>query len=289
MLIRLIELIRLIKSKLNQLNKLNQPNQPTMKIETKAIRGQLKRTHYREHSQPVFLTSSFTFPDAETMANTFAGEGEGIIYSRYNNPNVDEFIGKVCALEGAEAGFATASGMAAMFASMAAFLEAGDHVIAGRAVFGSTHQILTNILSKWGITHTYVEPENVNSWENAVQSNTKMVVLETPSNPSLKLIDLEKAGKFAQKHNLLLVVDNCFATPYIQRPIAYGADLVVHSGTKWMDGQGRILAGIIVGKSELIEHVTSFCRHTGPALFAFSCVDAFKEFRNLACALGTAL
>ena len=168
-------------------------------LETKAIRGQAERTHNREHSVPMYLTSSFVFPSAEEMRDTFTGQQKGIIYSRYSNPNTDEFIGKVCQMEDAEDGFATASGMSAVFASMAAFLETGDHIIASRAVFGSTHQVLTQILAKWGIKHTYVDPSNVSTWDAAVQENTKMLVLESPSNPGLTLVDLEAAGAFAQK------------------------------------------------------------------------------------------
>lgn len=251
-------------------------------FETNAIRDQMQRTHYREHSQPMFLTSSFTFPSAEQMAATFAGEAEGIIYSRYNNPNVDELIHKVCQMEGAEAGFATASGMAAVFASMAAFLETGDHVVASRAVFGSTHQILTNILSKWGITHTYVDAADIDNWENAIRPNTKMLVVETPSNPGLQIIDLAKAGQLAKKHHLILNVDNCFATPYLQRPIEYDAGLSVHSATKWMDGQGRVLGGLVVGKQTLIDKVIAFCRHTGPAMSPFHAWLMSKSLETLA-------
>lgn len=250
--------------------------------ETKAIREQAARSQHREHSVPLYLTSSFVFPSAEEMRDTFAGEREGIIYSRYSNPNTDELIAKVCTLEGTEDGFATASGMAAVFASMAAFLESGDHVIASRAVFGSTHQILTQILSKWGITHTYVEPEDVESWEQAVQPNSKMLVLESPSNPGLALVDLEAAGAFARRHELIFNIDNCFATPYLQQPAKYGADLVVHSATKWMDGQGRVLAGIVAGKAELIEKVRFFCRHTGPALAPFNAWVISKSLETLA-------
>ncbi len=250
-------------------------------FETKAIRQQTERTQYREHSTPLFLTSSFTFPDGETMRDTFAGQEEGLIYSRYSNPNTDEFIHKVCSMEGAEAGFATASGMAAVFASMAAFLKSGDHVISSRAVFGSTHQILTQILNRWGVTHTYVDPERVDTWDGAVQENTKMLVVESPSNPGLTLVDLEKAGQFAQKHELIFNIDNCFASPYLQQPIKYGADLVVHSGTKWMDGQGRILGGIIVGEQRLIDKVTFFCRHTGPAMAPFNAWVLSKSLETL--------
>jgi O-succinylhomoserine sulfhydrylase len=251
------------------------------KFATNAIRSQTKRSQYREHSVPLYLTSSFVFPSAENMSDTFEGKEKGIIYSRYSNPNTDEFIQKVCEMEGAEAGFATATGMAAVFASMAAFLVSGDHVIASRAVFGSTHQILTNFLSNWGITFTYVDPTDVDSWEKSIQPNTKMMVLETPSNPGLTLVNLKKAGKLAKKHNLLLNVDNCFATPYIQNPVEYGADLVVHSATKFMDGQGRVLGGIVVGKQELIDKVMTFCRHTGPAMSPFNAWVLSKSLETL--------
>lgn len=248
---------------------------------TLAIRNQKTRSQYREHSVPLYLTSSFVFPDAENMADTFSGKEEGIIYSRYSNPNTDEFIQKVCEMEGAEAGFATATGMAAVFASMAAFLVSGDHVIASRAVFGSTHQILTSFLANWGITFTYVEPTDVDSWEKSIQKNTKMIVLETPSNPGLTLVNLKKAGKLAKKHNLILNVDNCFATPYIQNPMEYGADLVVHSATKFMDGQGRVLGGIVVGKPDLIDKIVFFCRHTGPAMSPFNAWVLSKSLETL--------
>ncbi len=252
------------------------------RFETQAIRGQMERTAYREHSSPMFLTSSFTFPTAELMADTFAGEAEGIIYSRYSNPNTDELIQKVCAMEGAEDGFATASGMAAVFASMMAFLKAGDHLLASRALFGSTHQILTQLFPRWGITHTYVDPQDIGKWEQHLQANTRMIVLETPSNPGLALIGLEEAGALARKHGLILNVDNCFATPYLQQPLKYGAHLSVHSGTKWMDGQGRVLGGLIVGDAELIEAARFFCRHTGPAMSPFNAWLLSKSLETLA-------
>ncbi|MBK8042905.1 MAG: aminotransferase class I/II-fold pyridoxal phosphate-dependent enzyme [Haliscomenobacter sp.] len=251
-------------------------------FETNAIRGQMERTGYNEHSAPVFMSSSFTFESAERMAAAFAGEEEGLIYSRYNNPNTDELVAKVCALEGAEDGVATASGMAAVFSSMAAHLKAGDHVLASRAVFGSTHQILTQLLPRWGITHTYVAPEDIDTWERHIQPNTRMLVLESPSNPGLTLIDLEKAAALSRKHGLIFNIDNCFATPYLQRPLDWGADLVVHSATKWMDGQGRALAGLIVGSKELIEPVRFFTRHTGPALSPFNAWLLSKSLETLA-------
>ena len=251
-------------------------------FETNAIRGQMERTGYNEHSAPVFMSSSFTFESAERMAATFAGEEEGLIYSRYNNPNTDELVAKVCALEGAEDGVATASGMAAVFSSMAAHLKAGDHVLASRAVFGSTHQILTQLLPRWGITHTYVAPEDIDTWERHIQPNTRMLVLESPSNPGLTLIDLEKAAALSRKHGLIFNIDNCFATPYLQRPLDWGADLVVHSATKWIDGQGRALAGLILGSKELIEPIRFFTRHTGPALSPFNAWLLSKSLETLA-------
>jgi O-succinylhomoserine sulfhydrylase len=250
-------------------------------FETNAIRGQMKRTEQREHSAPLFLTSSFVFPGPEQMELAFQGAADDNIYSRYSNPNTDELIQKVCAMEGAEDGFALASGMSAVFASMAAFLKAGDHVLASRAVFGSTHQILTGLLPRWGITHTYVDPLDVDSWAAHLQPSTRMLVLETPSNPGLQLIDLEAAGAFAQAHGLILNVDNCFATPYLQQPGQYGAGLIVHSATKWMDGQGRVLGGIVVGKADLIEELRFFCRHTGPAMSPFNAWVLSKSLETL--------
>ena len=250
-------------------------------FETNAIRGQMKRTEQREHSAPLFLTSSFVFPDPQQMELAFQGGADDNIYSRYSNPNTDELIRKVCAMEGAEDGFALASGMSAVFASIAAFLRAGDHVIASRAVFGSTHQILTGLLPRWGITYSYVDPLDVDSWEEHLTPNTKMLIIETPSNPGLQLIDLEAAGRFAKANDLIFNVDNCFATPYLQQPGKYGADLIVHSATKWMDGQGRVLGGLVVGKADLIEEVRFFCRHTGPAMSPFNAWVLSKSLETL--------
>ncbi|MDP5089804.1 MAG: PLP-dependent transferase [Saprospiraceae bacterium] len=251
-------------------------------FESIAIREQMERTAYREHSTPLFLTSSFTFPSPELMADTFQGEGDGLIYSRYNNPNTDEFINKVCLLEGVEDGFATASGMSAVFASIAPFVSQGDHILASRALFGSTLQILGQILSKWGVTFTLTDPANPMDWEEKVQPNTRMFLLESPSNPGLALVDLTAAGAFCKKNNILFNIDNCFATPYLQNPAKFGADLIVHSATKWMDGQGRVLGGIVVGNSELIEKVRFFCRHTGPAIPTFNDWILSKSLETLA-------
>ena len=257
-------------------------NEKMKKFETKAIRTQTERSQNQEHSVPTYFTSSFMFDNAEHMRAAFAGEAESNIYSRYSNPNTNELIEKVCLLEGAEAGFTTASGMSAVFNSIIPFLRTGDHVLASRAVFGSTHQILTQLLPRWNISHTYLDPTDTSNWDDAVQANTKMLILETPSNPGLALIDLEKAGKFAKKHNLILNVDNCFATPYLQCPIQYGADIVVHSGTKWMDGQGRVLGGILVGRADLMEEIQPFIRHSGPAMSPFNAWIISKSLETLA-------
>lgn len=248
---------------------------------TQAIREQMERTPYREHAAPLFLTSSFVFDTAEQMAATFAGEQAGIIYSRYNNPNVDELIAKVCSMEGCEAGFATSSGMAAVFASMAALVRQGDHILATRAVFGSTHQLLTDILPRWGVTATYIDPADTSHWEAALQANTRLLLVETPSNPGLSLVDMAAAGDFARRHQLVFMVDNCFATPYLQRPADFGADLVIHSATKWMDGQGRVLGGLIVGKPTYMEQIIFFCRHTGPAMSPFNAWLLSKSLETL--------
>ncbi|RDV16182.1 O-succinylhomoserine sulfhydrylase [Pontibacter diazotrophicus] len=250
-------------------------------IETKAIRLQAKRSHNREHSVPLYLTSSFTYESAEQARAVFADEEPGNIYSRFSNPNVDELVEKMCYLEKAEDGFAFATGMSAVFTSMASLLSAGDHVLAGRAVFGSTHQLLTSILPRWGITHSYADANKPEDWEALITPQTKMILVETPSNPGLELIDLEFLGELKRKHNLLLVVDNCFATPILQTPIDFGADLVVHSATKYIDGQGRVLGGMVVGKAELIKEIRFFSRHTGPALSPFNAWVLSKSLETL--------
>lgn len=239
-------------------------------FETNAIRTQITRSGEREHSAPIYATSSFVFDDAEHARALFSNEQEGNIYSRYSNPNNDEFVQKMCLLEGTEDGIALASGMAAMFLSMASFLKAGDHVLACRSLFGSTHQIITQVFPRWGISYTYVDIDKTESWEAAIQDNTKILFIETPSNPALDIIDLEWAGKLAKKHDLLYVVDNCFATPYLQTPAKFGADVVTHSATKFIDGQGRTIGGIVLGSKAAIEEVRFMARHTGPAMSPFN-------------------
>jgi O-succinylhomoserine sulfhydrylase len=251
-------------------------------FETNAVRTQTERSQHREHSTPIFATSSFVFEDAEQGRALFAGEYDGNIYTRFSNPNNDEFIQKLCLLEKTEDGMPMASGMAAMFVSMAAFLRSGDHLLASRSVFGSTHQIITQILPRWGIMHSYVDIKKPEDWESHIRPNTKMIFVETPSNPSLDLVDLEWLGKLAEKHGLLLNVDNCFATPYLQTPTDFGAHIVTHSATKFIDGQGRVIAGAVLGKSDLIDEVRFFARHTGPALSPFNSWVLSKSLETLA-------
>jgi O-succinylhomoserine sulfhydrylase len=248
---------------------------------TQAIRIQTPRSEQQEHSTPLYITSSFTFDEAEAMRAAFADETDDNIYSRFSNPNVDEFIAKMCALEGAEAGFATSTGMSAIFSSMFALLKQGDHIICCSSVFGSTFTMVTKYLPKYGITSTLVPVGDNTAWEAAVQPNTKMVYLETPTNPQLEVIDLEWVGKFSKKHNIILNVDNCFATPLLQRPIDFGADLVVHSATKWIDGQGRVLGGVIVGRADLIKDIYLFCRNTGPSMSPFNAWVLSKSLETL--------
>lgn len=251
------------------------------KKETRSIRIQAKRSQNREHSVPLYLTSSFLFEDTEQGRALFAEEIEGNVYSRFSNPNTTEFVEKMCALENAEAGVAFATGMAAVFSGFAALLKSGDHIIASRSLFTSTHQLLTKILPKWGITHTYVDADKPEEWEKAVNENSRMIFVETPSNPGLEIIDLEFLGNLKSKHNLILNVDNCFATPALQTPADFGADLITHSATKFIDGQGRVLGGVVVGKLELILEMTFFARQTGPALSPFNAWILSKSLETL--------
>lgn len=251
-------------------------------FETKAIRLQTERSQYREHATPIYYTSSFIFEDTEQGKRLFDGSEDGNVYSRYSNPTVSEFETKMAALEKGEAAIATATGMSAIFSTLATLLNQGDHIISSRSVFGSTHQILTNILPRWGITHTYVDFDDTDNWGKEVKSNTKILFLETPSNPALDLIDLCWAAEFAKQHNLLLVVDNVFCTPYLQNPIAMGTDIVLHSATKYIDGQGRALGGVVISNNEIIEKLTFFLRHSGPSLSPMNAWIFTKGLETLA-------
>ena len=227
------------------------------------------------------MTSSFTFENAEQARAMFAKEESGFIYTRYDNPNVDEFVLKMCELEGAEDGVPVASGMSAVFTALAGLLQQGDHVLACRSVFGSTHQLLTQVLPKWGISHTYADIHRPEEWASLVQPNTKMCVVETPSNPALDLIDLEWLGNFCQERDIILLVDNVFATPVLQNPLRFGANLVMHSTTKFIDGQGRGIGGILVGDQKYIDDIRFFARHSGPALSPFNAWMFSKSLETL--------
>src|SRR6056297_18649 len=253
-----------------------------MEFETNAIRNQLNRTEHLEHSVPMYLTSSFVFEDSEDMRASFAEEKERNVYSRYSNPNSSEFIDKVSQMEGAAAGFAFSSGMAAVFSTLAALLDSGDHMISARSIFGSTHSLLNNFFPKWNIDHSYFKIDDLDGVEAFITPKTKLTYAETPTNPGVDVLDMEVLGNIAKKHNLILVIDNCFASPYLQQPIKFGADLVIHSGTKLMDGQGRVLAGITVGSAELIDKIYRFSRITGPALSPFNAWVLSKSLETLA-------
>ena len=253
-----------------------------MRPETIAIRTQTERTGEKEHSTPLFLTSSFVYDSAEDMAAAFSDDTLDVnIYSRFSNPTVDEFIKKVCLLEGAEDGIATGTGMASVFSTFMTFLSAGDHIVSASAVFGSTHTILTKYMPKWGIEFSYFNMNEPQSIEALIKSNTKMLYVETPSNPGLEIIDLKYVADICKKHNILFVVDNCFATPAVQQPLSFGADLVIHSATKFMDGQGRVLGGVVVGNKELIKQLYLFVRNTGPSLSPFNAWVLSKSLETL--------
>jgi O-succinylhomoserine sulfhydrylase len=252
------------------------------KFETNAIRNQMERSQYLEHSTPLHLTSSFVFEDAEDMRASFAEEKERNIYSRFSNPNTSEFVQKVAQMEGAEEGVSFATGMGAVFATFAAFLNAGDHIVSARALFGSTHTLFTKYLPKWEISTSYFPVDDLSLVEDLIQPNTKCIYVESPTNPGVDILDLEAIGKIAKKHKLLFIVDNCFATPYLQQPLKYGADLVIHSATKLMDGQGRVLGGVTVGSKELIRELFLFARNTGASLSPFNAWVLSKSLETLA-------
>jgi O-succinylhomoserine sulfhydrylase len=249
--------------------------------ETLAIRIQNERSQEAEHSVPLYLTSSYVFEDAEQMRAAFSDEIEANIYSRYSNPNVDELLEKVARLENGEAAWATATGMAAVFTTFAALLQSGDHIVSSKSVFGSTHQLFVNILPKWGIKTTYVDAIDYEAYEREIKPETKIVYIETPSNPGLDIIDIKRLAGICKSKNVLLVVDNCFATPVLQQPLKLGADITIHSATKYMDGQGRVLGGLIVSTKEMIAKIQAFARHSGPALSPFNAWILSKSLETL--------
>ena len=250
-------------------------------FETEAIRTQIERSQFLEHSNPLYLTSSYVFEDAEDMRASFAEEKKRNVYSRYSNPNTTEFIEKVCKMEGAEGGYAFASGMSAVFSTFAALLDSGDHIVSLQNIFGSTQVLFNTVLPKWNISTDYFNINELEKVESLINSNTKVIYAESPTNPAVDILDIEFLGDIARKHNILLIIDNCFATPYLQQPINFGADLVIHSATKLMDGQGRVLGGVTVGRSELIEKITFFARNSGPALSPFNAWVLSKSLETL--------
>lgn len=250
-------------------------------IESKVIRQRIAKTKENEHSSPIFMTSSFEYDSAEDMQLAFS-EGDTNIYSRYTNPNFNEFIDRLCIYENAEAGHATASGMSAVFSSFMTFLQAGDHLLSCSSIFGSTYGLINNWLPKYGMETTFLDVNQVDSWESAVKQNTKMLYIETPTNPGLGIIDIQQVANWCKAKNILLVVDNCFATPYLQQPLNLGADLSIHSATKFIDGQGRGVGGAVLGRKDLIEEIIQFCRTTGPALSPFNAWMFSKSLETLA-------
>jgi O-succinylhomoserine sulfhydrylase len=251
-------------------------------LSTKGVRAGTLRSEFQEHSEALFLTSSFVFDNAQQAATRFAGSEEGMVYSRYTNPTVAMFQTRLAALEGAETCVATASGMAAILATAMVHLKAGDHVVCSNAVFGATIQLFTNILGRFGIETTFVSPTRVEEWQKAVKKNTRLFFLETPSNPLTEISDIEKLSKVARSAGALLAVDNVFCTPILQRPLELGADLVIHSATKYLDGQGRVLGGAICGsRAQVGDPLTAYLRTAGPALSPFNAWVLLKGLETL--------
>lgn len=267
---------------LSKSEKLETMNEQEYGFETQAIRTQLERTQFAEHSVPLYLTSSFVFEDAEDMRASFAEEKDRNIYSRFSNPNTTEFVEKICKMEGADAGYAFATGMAAVYSTFAALLNSGDHIVSAGSVFGSTHALFTKYYPKWNIETSYFNVNEPETIEQFIKPNTKILYAESPTNPAVDILDLQVLGAIAKKHNLILIIDNCFATPYIQNPIKFGAHLVIHSATKLIDGQGRVLGGITVGREDLIREIYLFSRNTGPSLSPFNAWILSKSLETLA-------
>ena len=252
-----------------------------LQFDTKAIREGYRTTQEQEHSEAVFLTSSFVFDSAEQAASRFSKEEPGNIYARFTNPTVDAFERKLAALEGGEACCSTASGMAAIFATIMSLLKSGDHIVASRNMFGSSIVLLNTIVAKFNISISYVDLSNLTQWESSIQSQTKLLLLETPSNPLGEVVDLKALSAIAKAKNVLLAVDNAILSPALQNPISLGADIVIHSATKYIDGQGRCLAGAVVANKDIIEQVQSFTRTTGPSLSAFNAWIVLKGLDTL--------
>ncbi len=256
-------------------------NEQDYQPETLAVRSGTLRSQFGEHSEGLFLTSSFVFESAAQAAARFIGEEPGNIYARFTNPTVTMFEERLAALEGAEQCVATASGMSAILACVMGVLKAGDHVVASRSLFGATVNLFNNIIKKFGVETTYVSATDVSEWQAAVQPNTRMFFLETPSNPLTEISDIAAISAVAKSCGALLVVDNCFCTPILQRPLALGADIVIHSATKYIDGQGRVLGGAVLGSRKHLEGVYGFLRTAGPTMSAFNAWIFLKGLETL--------
>lgn len=250
-------------------------------LDTLAIRVGHDRTHEGEHAEPLFMTSSYVFDNAEQAAARFSGDEEGNVYSRYTNPTVRAFEQRIAALEGGEQAVATSSGMAAILSTCMALLSSGDHVVCSRSVFGTTNVVFNKYLAKFGVEITFVSPTDLLAWTAAIQDNTRLLFLETPSNPICEVVDIAAVADIAHKNDALLVVDNCFCTPALQKPLGFGADIIIHSATKYLDGQGRCLGGVAVGRSELMAEVLGFIRSAGPTMSPFNAWVFLKGLETL--------
>ena len=249
-------------------------------FKTKSVREGQKSSNEQEHSAAIFLTSSFRFDSAEQAAERF-DSNQGNVYSRFTNPTVESFQNKLAALEGAEKCQATASGMSAIFATIMTILKPGEHMVASRCMFGTTIVLLNSIIEKFGIHVTFVDLPDLEGWEKSIQKNTKLFLLETPSNPLGEVVDIKKLSAISKKNGIVLAVDNCVMSPALQRPLTLGADLVIHSATKYIDGQGRCLAGAVAGKASIVDEIASFNRSTGPTLSPFNAWVVFKALETL--------
>lgn len=263
------------------MNQFDEENFSELGIDTLAVRAGQVRSAEGEHSEALFLTSSYVFGSAQEAADRFSGAQPGNVYSRYTNPTVRMFEERIAALEGAEAAVATASGMAAILSTCIALLQSGDHILCSRSVFGTTTVLLTKYLAKFGVSTTFVSPTDYAAWESGFTSKTKLVFVETPSNPLSDIIDIQRLADITHKHNALLVVDNCFCTPALQRPLNFGADLIVHSATKYIDGQGRCLGGVVAGPKKYVDEVLGFIRSAGPSLSPFNAWVFLKGLETL--------
>ncbi len=250
-------------------------------FDTLAVRAGYLQSNFQENSEALFLTSSFTYKNAAEAARRFANEEPGYIYSRFTNPTVTMFQDRLAALEGTEAGIATATGMAAISSAVMGLLKQGDHIVSSHSVFGTVVPLLNQICKRFGIDTTWVDPTNLDQWRAAVRPNTRMLFCETPSNPLAEICNIAALADIAKKANAWLAVDNCLLTPALQRPIEFGADLIIHSATKYIDGQGRVLAGAVCGSKELIEQVYSFVRTAGPAISPFNAWICLKGLETL--------